>query len=208
MTNTPSLIWQVRENLIFSASLRLPAGTSEERKEALVDDAITLLGLRHVQDIVVGTTEQRGISGGQLKRVNIGLELVADPTLLFLDEPTSGLDSTASLEVLGALRALSRLGVTVVTVIHQPRYSIFAMWHISYGILVMAYQLWHISYGILVMAGTRSSRCSTPCCCSASAAAPSSSARPPPRSRTSSRSTSRCRPTTTPPDVVVTTYWL
>ena len=127
MTNTPSLIWQVRENLIFSASLRLPAGTSEERKEALVDDSITLLGLRHVQDVVVGTTEQRGISGGQLKRVNIGLELVADPTLLFLDEPTSGLDSTASLEVLGALRALSRLGVTVVTVIHQPRYSIFTM---------------------------------------------------------------------------------
>jgi ABC-type multidrug transport system ATPase subunit len=63
----------------------------------------------------------------QLKRVNIGLELVADPTILFLDEPTSGLDATASFEILEALRSLSRLGMTVVTVIHQPRFSIFSM---------------------------------------------------------------------------------
>ena len=57
----------------------------------------------------------------------IGLELVADPTLLILDEPTSGLDSTSSLEVLGALKRLSKNGVTIITIIHQPRYSIFTM---------------------------------------------------------------------------------
>ena len=96
-------------------------GTPAERRDLIVEDAIDLLGLAFVQDIVVGTTEQRGISGGQLKRVNIGLELVADPTLLFLDEPTSGLDSAASESILEALRRLSRRGVTVITVIHQAR---------------------------------------------------------------------------------------
>ncbi len=49
----------------------------------------------------VGTVERRGISGGQRKRVNIGWELVATPSLLFLDEPTSGLDATSSADILG-----------------------------------------------------------------------------------------------------------
>eukprot|EP00795_Rhopilema_esculentum_P012948 gene12948-3707_t len=80
--------------------------------------------------------EQRGISGGQRKRVNIGMELIADPTLLFLDEPTSGLDSTSSLTVLNALRKVAEKGrLTVACVIHQPRYEIFRMFH---NILLLA----------------------------------------------------------------------
>ena len=117
----------VRENLAFAAALKLPSSVSKAERMQLVADTIDLLGLHRVTHTVVGDAEKRGISGGQLKRVNIGLELVADPTLLFLDEPTSGLDSTSSLEVLDALRRLSRLGMTVITVIHQPRYSIFSM---------------------------------------------------------------------------------
>ena len=63
------------------------------------------------------------------ERVNIGLEMVSMPVVLFLDEPTSGLDSTGSLEVCRALRNIAEAGLTVVTVIHQPRYEIFTMFH-------------------------------------------------------------------------------
>ena len=57
-----------------------------------------------LQHSLVGSVEKRGISGGQRKRVNIGLELVAKPSLLFMDEPTSGLDATAATDILAALR--------------------------------------------------------------------------------------------------------
>eukprot|EP00475_Leptophrys_vorax_P017191 TRINITY_DN2380_c0_g2_i2.p1 TRINITY_DN2380_c0_g2~~TRINITY_DN2380_c0_g2_i2.p1 ORF type:complete len:1054 (+),score=272.70 TRINITY_DN2380_c0_g2_i2:35-3196(+) len=117
----------VRENLLFSALLRLPVSMPGQQKLDIVDDALRMLGLSRIQDSIVGDAEKRGISGGQRKRVNIGLEIVAFPDILFLDEPTSGLDSTASLEVLSSLKDLSRLGVTVIAVIHQPRYTLFRL---------------------------------------------------------------------------------
>ena len=86
---------------------------------------LDILGLHSIRHCIIGDETERGISGGQRKRVNIGLEMVADPTVLFLDEPTSGLDSTSSMEVCDALGKIASLGVTVVTVIHQPRYEIF-----------------------------------------------------------------------------------
>lgn len=75
---------------------------------------------------MIGDETTRGISGGQRKRVNIGLELAGAPLALFLDEPTSGLDSTAALNVCEILKRLTRLGITVVSVIHQPRFEIFS----------------------------------------------------------------------------------
>jgi ABC-type multidrug transport system ATPase subunit len=132
----------VRENLEYSALLRLPAKWTVSSKLNVVDDVIRALQLSRVANNVVGDVEKRGISGGQKKRVNIGVEMVAFPDVLFLDgellftfifveffylEPTSGLDATASIEVLSSLKYFSRLGVTVVAVIHQPRYSIFQM---------------------------------------------------------------------------------
>ncbi len=69
---------------------------------------LLLSGVRHE---VVGDTDVRGISGGQRKRVNIGIELVTDPSLLFLDEPTSGLDSTSSKLVVATLQRV-RFGNT------------------------------------------------------------------------------------------------
>lgn len=73
-----------------------------------------------VQDELIGNVSSRGISGGQRKRVNIGVELVADPTILFLDEPTSGLDSNNGMEVVKILKRISRVGLTVLAIIHQP----------------------------------------------------------------------------------------
>jgi len=81
----------------------------------------------HIQNSIVGGVEKRGISGGQRKRVNIGLELAAQPTVLFLDEPTSGLDSTSSLAVVYSLKKMCQLGMTCIMVIHQPRYSLFTL---------------------------------------------------------------------------------
>merc|ERR1719392_441714 len=81
----------------------------------------------HIQDSIVGSVEQRGISGGQRKRVNIGLELAAQPSVLFLDEPTSGLDATSSLTVVLSLKKMCQLGMSSIMVIHQPRYSLFTL---------------------------------------------------------------------------------
>ena len=115
----------VKENLTLSAMLRLPAHWSNIRKRQFVGATLDILGLHSIRHSIIGDETERGISGGQRKRVNIGLEMVADPTVLFLDEPTSGLDSTSSMEVCDALGKIASLGVTVVTVIHQPRYEIF-----------------------------------------------------------------------------------
>ncbi len=65
---------------------------------------VQILALDDIRNEIIGDEEVRGISGGQRKRVNVGLELVADPIMLFLDEPTSGLDSTSSKLVISALQ--------------------------------------------------------------------------------------------------------
>ncbi|EDO49953.1 predicted protein, partial [Nematostella vectensis] len=120
----------VKEVLRYQAELRLSSSTKSSKKHERVQQIIELLQLERIQDSQIGDEENRGISGGQRKRVNIGMELVVDPTLLFLDEPTSGLDSTSSLSVLNALRAVAEKGrLTIVCVIHQPRFEIFRMFH-------------------------------------------------------------------------------
>jgi len=119
----------VYENLYYSAMLRLPKEMEIEKKLQIIEDVILMLGLDHVKKSLVGSVEKRGISGGQRKRVNIGCELVSNPSLLFMDEPTSGLDASAALEILSSLNKLAELGLTIITVIHQPRYSIFSSFH-------------------------------------------------------------------------------
>ena len=94
--------------------------------EDLADETLANLGLSRVANSPVGDVNRRGVSGGEKKRVNIGVELMSKPSVLFLDEPTSGLDSSSALLVMESLRNLcDKQGVTVVSVIHQPRKFIF-----------------------------------------------------------------------------------
>ncbi|XP_074563865.1 ABC transporter G family member 23-like [Curcuma longa] len=114
----------VRETLAFSARLRLrgaSAGEREEKVEALVRE----LGLERVADSYVGDEERRGVSGGERKRVAIGVDVIDDPPLLLLDEPTSGLDSASALQVVQLLAAMARTRRQIVILtIHQPGYRI------------------------------------------------------------------------------------
>ncbi|XP_073056036.1 ABC transporter G family member 28-like [Primulina eburnea] len=117
----------VEENLWFSARCRLSADLLKPEKVLVVERVIESLGLQAVRDSLVGTVEKRGISGGQRKRVNVGLEMVMEPSLLILDEPTSGLDSSSSQLLLRALRREALEGVNICMVVHQPSYTLFKM---------------------------------------------------------------------------------
>jgi ABC-type multidrug transport system ATPase subunit len=120
----------VSDILMHSARMRLPKDLMRSVIEGKVAAIISFLGLSHVSDSIVGDEAKRGISGGQRKRVNIGMELVAEPSVLFLDEPTSGLDSSTALEVCTLLRRIAeRRKLTVAAVIHSPSPSAFAQFH-------------------------------------------------------------------------------
>lgn len=114
----------VFEAILFAARLRLPESVPKSEQIALVDDVIEKLGLNEVRNVRIGDVEKRGISGGEMRRVSIGLELIARPDVLILDEPTSGLDSVSAARVGRILHSLAHdpENPTVVVVsIHQPR---------------------------------------------------------------------------------------
>ena len=118
----------VREIVMHSALTRLPS--SDQRAGYImsrVNDTLAQLGLAHVADSVIGDEHNRGISGGEKKRVNIAMEMVTDPVALLLDEPTSGLDAATAEDVMNALQKIAKSGVTVVAIIHQPRVEIYKL---------------------------------------------------------------------------------
>lgn len=117
----------IRENLRFSAALRLPKTISQREKDEKVERLIQELGLSKVADSRVGTQLIRGVSGGERKRTNIGMELIIDPPVLFLDEPTTGLDASTANSVLKLLKRMGNNGRTIILSIHQPRYSIYRL---------------------------------------------------------------------------------
>mmetsp|Transcript_13795 Transcript_13795/g.42740 ORF Transcript_13795/g.42740 Transcript_13795/m.42740 type:complete len:976 (-) Transcript_13795:85-3012(-) len=120
----------VLDNITFSANMRLPANWTTEMKREKVMEVLCTLGLTHVQHSIIGDEFERGISGGQRKRVNVGLELVADPKILFLDEPTSGLDSVSATKLCKILRDIAeKQRLTVAAVIHSPGPEAFMSFH-------------------------------------------------------------------------------
>jgi len=114
----------VYENLYFNAKLRYP---SKQNKvlEALVNKVLKDIGLSEKKDSKVGNPLDKTLSGGQRKRLNIGLELLADSEVLLLDEPTSGLSSKDSEKIIELLKSISLEGKIVYVIIHQPSSKIY-----------------------------------------------------------------------------------
>lgn len=115
------------ECLDFSAFLRLPAGVTKKERHEYVEQMLKRLHLDSCKDVVVGTTLQKGLSGGELKRTAVGVELISNPRLIFLDEPLSGLDSYNAYTLMESLKDLAAIGVPVLLTLHQPSSEIFAM---------------------------------------------------------------------------------
>ena len=117
----------VEETLRFAGELRLdrrdPRWAREVDRRARSDELLGVLGLGAVRGTKVGSRERRGVSGGERKRLAVGVELVLMPALLVADEPTSGLDSKAALEV---ARLLATITATVLASVHQPGAKVFA----------------------------------------------------------------------------------
>lgn len=116
----------VFENLYFNARLCFD---NLEEKEIIdrVDNVLRNLGLYEIRNMKVGSPLNKKISGGQRKRLNISLELIREPAIMFLDEPTSGLSSRDSENILDLLKELARKGKLLFIVIHQPSSEIFKM---------------------------------------------------------------------------------
>ncbi len=114
------------KNLYFNAKLCFRDNSDEEIK-TLVNKTLNNLGLLEKKDLKVGSPTSNIISGGQRKRLNIALELIREPAILFVDEPTSGLSSRDSENVMDLLRELTLKGKLIFIVIHQPSSDIFKM---------------------------------------------------------------------------------
>ncbi|KAF9870692.1 ABC efflux transporter [Colletotrichum karsti] len=115
----------VRETLQYSADLRLPPPTTAEERRRIVEEVILELGLKECANTRIGNSQHRGCSGGEKRRVSIGVQLLANPSVVFLDEPTTGLDATSAFQLVRTLKKLATKGRTVITTIHQPRSEIW-----------------------------------------------------------------------------------
>ncbi|MBI5218685.1 MAG: ATP-binding cassette domain-containing protein [Bacteroidia bacterium] len=116
----------VFENLYYNAKLCFKDKKDDELS-ALIDKTLINLGLYDRKDLKVGSPLNKFISGGQRKRLNIALELIREPSILFVDEPTSGLSSKDSENVMDLLRELALKGKLIFVVIHQPSSEIYKM---------------------------------------------------------------------------------
>ncbi len=132
----------VYENLFFAGKLCFKEKSNQELKE-LCEKTLEDLGLFQARNLKVGSPLDKSISGGQRKRLNIGLELLREPGILFVDEPTSGLSSRDSENIMELLKDLSLKGKMIFVVIHQPSEDIFKMFDKLILLDVGGYQIYY-----------------------------------------------------------------
>jgi len=127
----------VFEAVRYSARFRLPPDYSDDEIDRRVDATLAQLGLEGVKNLQIGKPEKKVLSGGQRKRVNIAMELVTDPVILFLDEPTSGLAADDTTGLINLLHDLAKsTGKTIVMTIHQPAKDEYEKFNLA---LIMGY---------------------------------------------------------------------
>jgi len=117
----------IGENLLFAAAIRAPHLSRRDRSRRL-EAKLVELGLGERRDAVVGSPERKLLSGGERKRLNIGLDMFGMSDVYLFDEPTSGLSSKDSEHVMEIIRGLSHNKIVIVT-IHQPSSKLFQMFH-------------------------------------------------------------------------------
>ncbi|MGI9545469.1 MAG: ATP-binding cassette domain-containing protein [Cyclobacteriaceae bacterium] len=132
----------VYQNLYYAAKLCF-GSYSHEQIDQLVVKTLTNLGLTETRNLKVGNPLEKTISGGQRKRLNVGLELLREPAVLFVDEPTSGLSSRDSENIMDLLKELSLKGKLIFVVIHQPSSDIFKMFDRLIILDVGGYQIYY-----------------------------------------------------------------
>jgi len=138
----------VYQNLFYNTKLCF-AEFADDKIDELVAKLLLDLGLEETKNLRVGNPLQKTISGGQRKRLNIALELIREPSVLFVDEPTSGLSSRDSENIMDLLKELSLKGKLVFVVIHQPSSDIYKMFD---KLLIMDLGGYPIYYGNPVQA--------------------------------------------------------
>ena len=112
------------ENIMLAARMRGPADEDPARRQRRVESVLRLLGLQECRNFVLDKNLGVGrLSGGQMRRVGIGVEVVTEPSILLLDEPTSALDAVNTRIVVNIMKTLTKAGMLVVASIHQPRLS-------------------------------------------------------------------------------------
>ena len=116
----------VYQNLYYTARLCFE-GLSKEEIDRRVIKTLKELGLEAVKDLKVGSPINKYISGGQRKRLNIALELIREPAVLFLDEPTSGLSSADTEKVINLLKEQTYKGKLIIVNIHQPSSDVYIL---------------------------------------------------------------------------------
>ncbi|ODV93872.1 hypothetical protein PACTADRAFT_4770 [Pachysolen tannophilus NRRL Y-2460] len=113
------------ETLLFAAELRLPKLTNKLKRLELVNEIILELGLKDCKNTLVGDSQHKGLSGGEKRRLSLGIQMLSNPSVLFLDEPTTGLDAYSAYLLIKTLKNLAKKGKTFIVSIHQPRSDIF-----------------------------------------------------------------------------------